>query len=472
MDPVRSAFERLLRNIPVYFKMGALFVLILLLLIPIAMVEGLVDERQYRLSDTIREISESWGREQVLFGPVLVVPFRASEEVEDSDGNRSLRTRSYIAHFLPETLAIDAEAAPEVRYRGVYEAVVYSGEVGLSGRFAAPDFGALDDLVRLDITEYEVLWDKATLALGVSDLRGTRGQVSVDFAGTTVPFSPGAATELIRSGIGAPVGAALPAGWQESGPLDFKFALNLKGSSAIGFIPAGNETTVTLRSSWPHPGFDGAWLPAERTVGAEGFEARWEISWFGRGFPQQWATQNFSHMRDTIAGTRFGASLVTPVGFYQKSERSVKYGILFVLLVFATIFILEVAVPLRVHLVQYMLVGFALAVFYLILLALAELIGFALAYGAAALVATAMIALYLKRALGSARNAAPVAGVVAAVYAFLYVVLQLEEYALITGTAGIVIALAAVMYATRGIDWYALAGSADTDGSGPSGKAG
>lgn len=461
MDPVKTVVEGVLRNAPVYFKMGALLILMLILLIPIGMVEDVVYERQYRRDRVVDDIADSWGRAQTLFGPVLVVPFRAAHEVANDRGRKTLRTRTFLAHFLPETLAVDAEAVPELRYRGVYEAVVYAASVRIDGAFARPDFASLDDLVRLDVIDVEPLWDRAVLAMGVSDLRGTGAGLSVEAAGTIVPFAPGAATELIASGIHAPLGAALPEDWHTQPTLPFSFALNLKGSQAIGFVPAGNETAVTLHSAWPHPSFDGAWLPAERRVEADGFAARWDISWFGRGVPQRWASQNFEAMAGRIAATRFGASLITPVDFYQKSERSVKYALLFVLLVFATIFVLEVAVPIRVHLVQYMLVGFALSVFYLMLLALAELIGFALAYAAAALVATAMIALYLKRALSSARHGALVAAVLGLVYGFLYVVLQLEHYALLAGTVGIVLALAAVMYATRAIDWYGLGQRAD-----------
>lgn len=456
MDSVKNLADGLTRNVPVYFKMGALFILILILLIPIAMIEDVVSERRSRQSDVVAEISESWGRSQTLFGPVLVVPFRVTKEVTNAQGNKIVHTAIYIAHFLPQTLKIDAETAPERRYRGVYEAVVYNAAVTMSGAFGALDISKLDDLSRLDIGEYEVLWDKAVVAMGVSDLRGTGGPLAIDIAGTKIPFNPSAATELIETGINAPIGASLPRGWQEAATIPFAFALGVKGSTKISFIPAGNETDVTLRSSWPDPSFDGAWLPAERRIGPDGFTAHWNISWFGRSFPQQWATQNFPAMQEQIEATRFGASLITPVDFYQKSERSVKYAMLFVLLIFATIFILEVVVPIRVHLVQYMLVGFAMSVFYLMLLALAEVIGFDLAYAAAAGVAIAMISLYLAKALRSTRHGGLVAGILAVVYGFLYTILQLEEYALLTGTAGIVAALAAVMYATRNISWYDL----------------
>ncbi len=215
---------------------------------------------------------------------------------------------------------------------------------------------------------------------------------------------------------------------------------------------------MDIRSPWPHPGFRGAWLPIDYTTGPDGFEAQWRVSWFGRDFPQQWTASDSRgvSLAKGIVGSQFGVSLISPVGFYRKSERTVKYAMLFVLLIFATIFILEVAVPMRVHLFQYMLVGFAMTIFYLLLLALSEVIGFASAYVVAALTATAMISLYLGKIMRSVARSAMVAAILALVYGFLYVVLQLEDYALLTGTLGVVVALAAVMYATRNIDWYRL----------------
>jgi inner membrane protein len=247
---------------------------------------------------------------------------------------------------------------------------------------------------------------------------------------------------------------------EESG-LRFSFSLDLAGSKRILFTPSAKETAVTLESSWPHPHFEGAWLPANRTIGAQGFRANWSVSWYGRDLPQQWleGSAAAAGLDARIRDTRFGVSLITPVNFYLKSERSVKYAILFVLLIFATVFILEVAVPVRVHLFQYALVGFAMTIFYLLLLALSEVIGFAAGFLVAALASTAMIALYLGYSARSRVLGGQVAAVLAGIYGFLYVVLQLEDYALLVGALGLVAALAAVMYATRNIDWYRMGSS-------------
>lgn len=441
-----------LMKTPIYFKMGALLFLVLILLIPIGMIDSVIRERSYRQSAVGAEISQIWGRSQRIFGPVLILPYRQTVETVKYDDSVSVNTVEGRAFILPETLAIAATIDPEIRYRGIFEAVVYRGDVAFQGRFTRPDLAALG------IGDAEILWDRATLALGATDLRGTRGDLTLAFGDLETMFTPGTSSSIIGGGASAAIGPALTGGWTDGRAIGFDFALDLAGSGGIRFVPSAKDTTVSLTSPWPHPSFDGAWLPSERAVNEAGFEASWKVSWFGRDFPQQWLERDAGRdgLENRISSAEFGASLITPVDFYVKSERSVKYAILFILLIFATVFILEVAVPVRVHLVQYALVGFAMTVFYLLLLALAEVIGFAAGFAVATAVSTAMIALYLGKAMRSRARGAQVAGILVGIYGFLYVVLQLEDYALLTGTIGVTIALAAVMYATRDMDWYRL----------------
>ncbi len=459
MDSFKAVQEGFLNKIPIYFKMGALLFLILILLIPINMIDNMIGERRYRQAQVGGEISRIWGREQSLFGPVLILPYRQPIEIEIEDGGRSIKHVEGRAYLLPETLSLSASVAPEVRYRGIFEAIVYRGDLRFEGSFVAPDIAGLD------LSDAVIQWERAVLAVGVSDLRGTRGALRLTFGDTESAFEPGTTSDVIGSGINAAVGEALSGGWPEGGRIPFTFDLDIAGSSGLFFTPSAKETTVTLTSPWKHPRFQGAWLPAERNISADGFKARWEVSWFGRGFPQQWTDKIYADgvLHERIEKSEFGVSLITPVDFYLKSERSVKYAILFVLLIFATVFIMEVAVPVRVHTIQYALVGFAMTVFYLLLLALAEVIGFANGFLVAALASTAMIAFYLGHSARSRVLGAQVTAVMIGIYGFLYVVLQLEDYALLVGAVGLVTALAAVMYATRNIDWYAMGGKRENE---------
>lgn len=458
MHTLKAVQDGFLRRVPVYFKMGALLFLILVLLIPINMIDDMIGERRYRQAQVANEISEIWGREQSLFGPVLIVPYREAVEVRHSDGSVSLQPQEGRFFLLPESLKIGARLDPEIRYRGIFETIVYRGAVRFDGSFRRPDFD------ELGIGGADILWDRAILALSVSDLRGTQGDLRMEAGDYEGNFAPGTTSDVLGGGIGAAAGGALPRGLSDKTDLRFSFSLDIAGSERILFAPAAKETVVTLGSSWRHPRFEGAWLPTERTIGPQGFEADWSVSWYGRDLPQQWleGSAAAARLEERIRDTRFGVALITPVDFYLKSERSVKYAILFVLLIFATVFILEVAVPVRVHMIQYALVGFAMTVFYLLLLALSEVIGFASGFVVAALVSTAMIALYLGYSARSRALGAQITAVLAAIYGFLYVVLQLEDYALLVGAGGLVAALAAVMYATRNIDWYRMrSGPAD-----------
>ncbi len=452
MDPFKAIQEGFLKNAPVYFKMGALFFLVLILLIPIGMVESLISERQDRQQEATSWIGDIWGREQNFFGPVLIIPYERTVESVDKDGGKKTYKLDGRVFYLPELLTVSATAQPEVRRRGIFESIVYTAETSFSGGFAPPD------LAFPESDGVEVFWDRAIMAVGVSDMRGANGRLELQFGGSVMDFAPGGVSNPVGNGIHAQVGEILSSGWPEGETIPFSFSIRVAGSGTLAFTPAAKLTKVTISSPWPHPSFGGAWLPGSYTTGPDGFEAHWDVSFYGRDFPQQW-TDDETHRLNIAANierSRFGVSLISPVGFYQKSARTVKYATLFVLLVFATIFILEVAVPVRVHFFHYALVGFAMAVFYLLLLALSEIIGFAGAYGLAALTATGMISLFLGKIMRSWLRGVMVAAILTLVYGFLYVILQLEDYALLTGTLSVAVVLAAVMYVTRNIDWYRL----------------
>ena len=436
-----------------YVKLAILFVLLQVLLVALGMISGLIAERKDRQESVAREVSAAWGQEQVIAGPILILPYRYYDE-RQNNSETEWQEQDGQAYFLPQSLTIDAVVTPERRHRGIFDVALYKADLKISGSFAAPDPAALG------IEPANIFWDRARLALGVTDLRGSGGAPQVTWNGKEIPLQPGTESDLLPSGAHAPVplGAA-----GATAPLAFSVSLKIAGSRALAFTPTGKDTRVTLNSDWPDPSFQGAYLPQAHTVSAEGFTAAWEVSYLGRGYPQAWTTASLESkkVRQHFAKDHFGATLVSPVDFYLKTERSVKHGTLLIVLVMAAVFLFEVTARRRIHPLQYALVGFALCLFYLLLLSLAELIGFAAAYALACLLAAGLITFYIARILASRLRAAAIALLLAAIYVYLYIVLQLEELALVSGAFGLFFGLAAVMYATRNLDWYSLKKGSD-----------
>ena len=249
------------------------------------------------------------------------------------------------------------------------------------------------------------------------------------------------------------VSVRLPAGAVRGGELPFHLVLDVNGSDRIGFVPVGEVTQVKLASSWRSPSFDGAFLPAEREVGEQGFIARWKVLHLNRNYPQAW-----TGVEQKLAESAFGVRLFTAADVYQQSTRSAKYAALFITLTFTTFFFAEVLRRRRLHAVQYLLIGFALIIFYSLLIALSEHMRFGLAYLASTAAVVGLVTLYAFWSFGSARLAALVGGLLAILYGYLYILLRLEDYSLLMGSVGLFAALAAVMYVTRRIDWHGTAG--------------
>lgn len=437
--------KRRLRD-SVMVKMLVIGFLILLLLVPLGMVGTLVAERQSRSSQAAEEVAASWGNSQTLAGPVLTVPYR--QHVKDEKG--APVTLTLEARFLPETLDVEGNVATEKRNRGIFEAVVYRTDLRWKGTFVRPDFGAWR------IAPEDVLWQDAYLAVGVPDMRGITSGVDLTWGDQTLQLAPGShEPELWSTGLRTPI-----PGLAESKPGDvyaFAFDLDLNGSQSLSFLPLGKETRVALKSPWPSPSFTGSFLPVQRTVRGTGFEALWNVSWFGRSYPQQWRSQEAEEAPagEVIAGSDFGVQLLVPVDAYQKTERARKYGVLFLLLTFLTFFLYEQFTPFSLHPVQYLLVGSALCLFYLLLLSISEHVPFGLSYLVASSATVLLIGGYSMAILRGALRALLMTVVLGALYGYLYVLLQLEDYALLLGSVGLFVILALVMYLTRKIDWSA-----------------
>jgi inner membrane protein len=420
---------------------------------PLMMIWNLLGERRARRDAALTELASAWGGPQTVAGPVLVVPYRVREKVWPTQTDNRVTpastevVRTHQAVFLPDVLDVKSDLKPEVRKRGIYEAVVYAGTVGMKGSFARPDFAALK------IPEADVLWDEAWVALAVSDLRGARGSLELEWAGTKQPFTPGTRLDGFSDGVHARLASA-PTG---DGPIPFSTELTFNGSGGLRFAPLGRQSTFTLASTWPDPSFQGAFLPTGREVNAEGFTASWSMSYYGRSIPQQWTTREGRGLfpAQEITASLFGVDLIRAVDSYRHVERTLKYGLLFIVLAFTAFFLFEVLGRARVHPLQYTLVGAALVLFYLALLSLSEFAPFGTAYLAGASAAIALVTLYSIRVLQSLARAVALGAGLTGVYGYLYITLQQQDYALLYGTAGLFAVLAAVMFATRNIDWYA-----------------
>ncbi|HXU31693.1 MAG TPA: cell envelope integrity protein CreD [Thermoanaerobaculia bacterium] len=448
-------------------------ILVLLLLIPLAMVRGLVGERQQRQLSVEQELAAVWGAAQTVAGPVLSIPYDSLCEVQTAAANGQMVTSfqpcEKIGHFLPETLSVDGPVTPEVRSRGIFDVVVYRTDLRLQGTFAAPKF---DELARDAAVGSgpigRIHWERASLGVGIPDLRGIRGRVDLDWQGQKVPFAPGLVDpSLWTAGLRAPLrldGAAeKPAAGER---IPFSFQVRLAGSSGLNLLPFGRQTRLALRSPWQSPSFSGAFLPESRRVGKDGFVATWNVSYYGRSFPQSWSSVQTAGLAPAINGSAFGVDFVQPVDVYQQTERSVKYGALFLVLTFVTFFLFELFQPIRVHPVQYLMVGSALCLFYVLLLSIAEQVAFGIAYLVAAGVTVALLGAYAAAVLRSAGRAVVFAGVLGLLYGYLYVLLQAEDYALLLGSIGLFLILALVMLITRRVDWYGATAAQERGGLG------
>jgi inner membrane protein len=451
--PLRQGVKNI-RN-SVLFRLGVIGILVLVLLIPLSQVKGLVSERLHRADGAKREIASIWGGRQEIGGPVIVVPYR----VRYTDEKGIARELEQRARFLPDSLKVSGKLQPERRHRGLFETVVYRLQLHVEATFAPPDFGTWS------IAPEEIRWEKAVLGVGIPDLRGIRGEAALKWDGKTVPFSGGSADpRLWGSGLTAAVPLALPVAGAVAHTVSFD--LGLQGSEELRFLPFGRETIVDLESPWPSPSFSGAFLPEKRTTSEKGFTARWRISWLGRSYPQQWRdpevpgperTEGGAAATDAIhqavCGSAFGVGLYLPADAYQKTERSLKYAILFVVLTFATFFLYEVLAPVELHPVQYLLVGAAICLFYLLLLSISEQAPFSVAYAVASAAIVALISGYSAAILRGRLRALVLGGLLGLLYGYLYVLLQAEDQALLLGSVGLFAILATLMYLTRRIDW-------------------
>ncbi len=415
--------------------------LILGLLIPLNMIGGIIAERQNTKDQVQAEIAQTWSPQQTVLGPVLVVPYKINYEAINAAGQKEAQTMREFAYILPQQFQVKSSITPETRHRGIYQSIVYTTDLDAQGSF---DLKAIEEL---GLPKSNILWKDAFVALGVSGMKGIDKRPVFEAGGKQLEFLQGMnGASRLNTDL-----YALTAVAEGQTRLPFKLKLSLKGSEAFSIIPVGKQNTITISSPWASPSFIGS--PKSQRDN-KGFKATWDVSDFGRGYGN--AFTGVADAQTQLAKSAVGVQLLTPVDSYRQSERAVKYGMLFLVLTFATFFLFEIIGQYRLHPFQYLLVGCAIALFYLLLIAISEVSRFELAYGIATTSIITTVTLYSKAILGRIRRHAQwlIAGLLSILYVYLYVLLQLEDWSLLFGAIGLFVVLAVIMYVTRNIDWY------------------
>ena len=420
----------------IIFKGMLIGILILILLIPTAMIEDLVYERQERQREAIVEVSSKWADRQLISGPVIAVPYW--QLVKDNLGNVTrVKQQSY---FLPDKLSINANVLPERRYRGIYQVMVYNSDLKLKGSFSEFKFA------ELKIPAEDMLWQEAVVYLSIDDVRGLKEDVLFHSNSSKAEMVPG---KFSDQQFQHSLSAALPLDdTARMNGFDFTLDLKLKGSQNLMFVPLGKRTNVHLQSSWPDPSFIGNYLPDTREIKDTGFTADWNVLSLNRSYPQQWANRTYE-----MGNSAFGVELEVPVDAYKKAFRSVRYGILCIVLTFTAFFLIELIYKRSLHPLQYVLVGFALCIFYTLLLSISEYTGFDTAYIIAAAATVLLVAWYVSASLKSRSMALFISLLLAVMYGFIYILIQSQDYALLMGSIGLFVTLGLVMYFSRKVKW-------------------
>jgi inner membrane protein len=405
-------------------KMVLLAIMGLLLLIPLLMIVGVIRERARNAETARTEIGTLWASAQTVTGPILNVP---GTRIISGEGNYVTTTM----HILPDELKVNGVLMPEIRYRSIYETVVYDSDLEISGRFVI-----VGDELRSD---YNWQWDQAYISLGVSDNKGISDRADLSIGGNEISARPGAGqTDLFDKGISFP----LPLDPLTLGDFkgDFSISLGLRGSGSIAFSPVGRTTEVALSSEWDAPSFTGNFLPSAREVNETGFTASWVVTHLNRSFPQVWAGKSY-----TPADDSFGVDLILEADQYTRAERSAKYGVLFIALTFLVLIIIELRSQERIHIFYYLLAGLALILFFSLLTALSEHIGFNPAYLVSSVATIGLLTVFFRSLLKKGWMVLLISGLLTALYVFIFFLLVMKDYAFLVGNIGLFVLLAVLM---------------------------
>lgn len=420
--------------------------LLVVLLIPLQFVSMLISERSYRQQEVIQEINGKWGNAVLLSGPILKIPYRTHKEeriYDEQFKTYKTKTQTFIHHayLLPDSLSIEADVESLSRNRSIYESVVYTSDMDIRGNFPKVDF------TDLDINMEDIIWEKITVEVRTSNLQGIRNSLEVKLGSEILSMTPVYNESYLNIIESEPVATIYS---ESTGPIPFSFQLKINGSESLKFIPIGKETLVTMDSNWDSPGFDGSPLPDEKTksISKDGFHADWQAFQINRQFQQR-----FLKSIPNLQSFSFGTNFVIPVDEYQKSERTAKYGFMVIGLTLLVFLLIQLVSKIYIHPFQYLMIGLALVMFYTLLISISEHSSFLKAYAVAGAAVLALVTVYSRAILKGFKFPLLICGSLTALYSFIYVIIQLENYALLVGSIGLFLILAIIMFASRKIDW-------------------
>lgn len=429
-------------------KMFMIGFLSFILLIPLFFIENLIRERSMRQQSVVNEISKQWGNEVVVYGPTLKIPYKVFSEKTIMDSKTKKVTTETIekirfGYFFPEELNINADINPEEKKRGIYTTAVFNSKIEINGGFSSFDFN------KIEIKDKDILWNKAKIVLKTTNVKGVSSLLSIHMNDKKYALSSVASDNhdeyyTLESNL-------IPIKELQNKEKTIKFSLdfNIKGSKEVRFIPIGKETKAQLKSSWKTANFTGEFLPFNPDkINKDGFDAKWKILDINRPFSQQ-HFNNLPYLKEFD----FGVNFKIPVDEYQKSERSAKYGFLVICLTFLVFFLIQTISKINIHPFQYLMIGLALLMFYTLLVSISEHSNFLKAYAIASISVISLITLYAKNILKRFKFILLIGASLTVLYAFIFVIIQLENYALIVGSIGLFAILAAVMFVSRKIDW-------------------
>lgn len=441
--------ENAQNEIPFYQTITAKIIMVgllaLFLLIPLSYVQSLITERAERKKDVVQEVTKSWGTDVHLYGPILQVPYKMYTKTSiynTQTKKEEISTTQTIenAYFFPEKLDLKTQIQKDNSLkRGLYNVVVFSTDIQAQGSFATPNFK------KLQIDEANVLWDQATILVKTTNLKSSKGSLHLKLNNTDLTFESKANNDKYYDDLQSDV-----FNLKDLKNFSFQFKMKYNGSNSVKFVPVAKNTTLSIDSDWQNPSFEGIFAANtnSKTITKKGFHADWTVSQVNRPFSQE-----YIDILPQLNEYLFGVKLIETVDQYQQNERASKYGFLMIGLTFLIFFLIQTISKISIHIFQYGMIGLALVLFYTLLISITEHATFSIAYAIATFAVIVMLFLYTLSILKSAKFSLFIAIALGGLYSFIYIIIQLENYALLVGSVGLFLILGMVMYFSRKIDW-------------------